>query len=105
MCFTLIIDNLWDLLQANPVILVRSNCMTWNASISIKCNGKLNKTHWEAVKEWGWVQQLWSTSGDWDFQLICNDKISDQNALQSAVFDLRKQEWIEDSKTQWWKAL
>lgn len=79
--------------------------MAWNAAISVKCNGKLNDTHWEAIKQWGWAERLWSTSGEWDFQLICNDHIANQDELEKAVFQLRSQAWVSDTNTQWWKAL
>ena len=79
--------------------------MSWNAAIAIKCNGKFNDTHWEAIKKWGWTEKLWSTSGEWDFQLVCNNNISDQNQLEEAVFQLRNQDWVTDTNTQWWKSL
>ena len=77
--------------------------MVWNAVVAVKCNGKLNDTHWETVKAWSSVKSVWSSMGDWDFWMLFDNSVNDQDKLEEAIFKLRQQDWISDTETSWWK--
>ena len=79
--------------------------MSWNAFIAIRCNGKLNDTHWEEVKNWGQVDKVWSSMGEWDYWLQLKDDISSTEDLEQFVFNLRSQPWIEATSSRWWKPI
>ena len=75
--------------------------MTWNAMVSVKCNGKLNETSWEDIKAWDFIEKVWSSSGHWDFEVELDSSVDNQDKLEKAVFQLRSQNWIADTETHW----
>ena len=77
--------------------------MAWNAFVAIRCNGKLNDSHWQRVKEWSEVKKIWSTMGDWDFWVETNSEINNTDNLEQFVFKLRKEPWVESTCARWWK--
>jgi hypothetical protein len=79
--------------------------MTWNAYIDIKANGKLNDAHWEEVKKWAEVEQIWSTQGEWDWLVRLRSSISSLDSLEKFVFHLRSQPWVSETRTWWAKAV
>ncbi len=79
--------------------------MTWHAHIAVRCNGKLNATHWDQIKKWPEVKRVWSTMGDWDFWMEANDKIANTEDLEKFVFKLRKEGWVDGSSAHWWKEI
>lgn len=77
--------------------------MTWKAQIAIKCNGGLTKAHWDEVKKWAQVGKIWSSMGEWDYWMSLNTGINDTDELESFVFKLRQQPWVNSTSTRWWK--
>jgi hypothetical protein len=79
--------------------------MTWNAYIDIKANGKLNDAHWEEVKKWAEVEQIWSKQGNWDWLVKLRASVNSLDALEKIVFHLRSQAWVSETHTWWAKAI
>lgn len=77
--------------------------MSWNAYIAVRCNGKLNEAHWDEVKQWPEVEQVWSSMGEWDYWMKLNSPIDQPGKLETFVFNLRKEPWVESTCARWWK--
>lgn len=79
--------------------------MSWNAFIDIRANGKLNQSEWAQVHKWAEVDQVWSTSGDWDWMLKLKDTVKSMDDLEKLVFKLRGLGWVSETRTWWAKAV
>lgn len=77
--------------------------MTWNALIGVKCNGSINNTQWDAIKSESWVKNIWSAMGEWDFWIVLDESVQQQDQLENTVLNLRQQPWINDTQTSWIK--
>ena len=78
---------------------------TWSALVSVKCNGSLNATDWQAVKAWAAVEKVWSSSGHWDYEVELSSAIQAQDELEKTVFEIRALSWVDDTQTHWRKAV
>lgn len=79
--------------------------MSWNAFIDIKANGKLNQSEWSEVHKWAEVDQVWSTSGTWDWMLKLKDSVKSMDELEKLVFKLRALGWVSETRTWWAKSV
>ena len=53
----------WSRIIYNSYKQNKDITMVWNAPLLVKCNDNLNDMHWEAIKQWGWEERLYTTSG------------------------------------------
>ncbi|KTD75619.1 hypothetical protein [Legionella waltersii] len=74
---------------------------TWNSIVFIK-----TKNAWSdsaSLAKLNGVQNIWSTSGDWDWCVKLDSKHSTPDETSEFVKNLRKADWVADTKTSWWK--
>ena len=78
----------------------------WNAYISIKSNSHFDEAEMEkCLKSWNDVDKFWSTMGDWDCWIKLNDNIKTPAQIEDFVCKLRKQPWVGESSSHWWRAM
>jgi len=73
----------------------------WNSVIFIKT--KKDWTDTDSVKKWQGVENIWSTSGEWDWCIKLDDKHSTPQQTEEVVSKLRQSEWVADSESSWWR--
>lgn len=79
--------------------------MNWNAYVNVRGTGKINEAAWREVKKWGDVEQVWSTSGDWDWLVKLSSSVNDWDKVKKFVVTLREQPWVTETHTWWAQAL
>lgn len=73
----------------------------WNSVIFLKT--KKDWTDTDTVAKWPEVEEIWSTSGDWDWCIKLDKKSSTPEKTEEIVSKLRKTDWVAESKSNWWR--
>lgn len=74
---------------------------SWNSIVFIK-----TKNAWSdsaSIAKMNGVQNLWSTTGDWDWCIKLDAKHSTPEETAAFVQTLRKSDWCADTNTSWWR--
>ena len=74
----------------------------WSAWVWVKWKPGTPATAWEGWKSNPSIKSAWSTQGEWDSCLWVDASTPD--ALEDFVWKtVRKNEWVQDTKTSWSK--
>lgn len=74
---------------------------SWNSVVFVK-----TKKDWSdsaSFTKMSGVQNIWSTSGDWDWCIRLDSKHSTPEETATFVKKLRKADWVAETKTSWWQ--
>lgn len=74
---------------------------TWNSVVFLKTKDSWTDT--DTVAHWDGVQNIWSTSGEWDWCIKLNPSHSSPEQTEAFVSKLRDTNWVTDTETSWWK--
>lgn len=75
---------------------------SWQPCVWIRWKGNAPSNAWETWKNEERVRSAWNTQGDWDCCFWLD--VSSPDELEEYVWkNLRKSEWVESTKTTWWK--
>ena len=56
-----------------------------------------------SISKWDGVEQVWSTSGDWDWCVKLDKQSSTPEKAEAFVSKVRDGHWASATKTNWWK--
>lgn len=73
----------------------------WNSVIFIK-SGK-SMADMNALAKWEGVMDMWTTTGDWDWCIKLDPKMSSPAKTEEFVNRMRQGNWASATKTNWWK--
>lgn len=73
----------------------------WTGVVFVKTNNSWSDP--AAIVKMGGVRDVWSTSGEWDWCIKLDSKHSTPEETEQFVKQLRKADWVSDTKTSWWK--
>ncbi len=71
----------------------------WNSVICLKTQKDWTDT--DAVSKWPEVQEIWSSSGDWDWWIKLKPEHSTPQKTEEIVAKLRRQEWVANTQSNW----
>jgi hypothetical protein len=74
---------------------------TWNSVIFMKSNKTMSDMN--AMAKWDGVEKMWSTSGDWDWCVKLDQKMSSPEQAEAFVARMRAGQWATETQTHWWK--
>ena len=73
----------------------------WNSVIFMKSNKSWPEL--SKLMKWEGVENMWSTTGDWDWCIKLDMKMSSPEKAEEFVARMRKENMAVDTKTNWWK--
>ncbi|MCA9671841.1 MAG: Lrp/AsnC ligand binding domain-containing protein [Myxococcales bacterium] len=75
---------------------------TWNAWVWVRWKAGTPTTAWEVWQGNDWIEQAWTTQGQWDACLQL--KAASHEELEQFVWKhVRSNEWVSDTRTMWAK--
>lgn len=74
---------------------------TWNSVIFMKSNKPM--TDMSKMMKWEGVENMWSTSGEWDWCVKLDAKSSTPEKAEAVVARMREGNWASETQTHWWK--
>lgn len=74
---------------------------TWNSIIFMKTEKSSDDMN--QMSKWDGVENMWSTSGDWDWCIKLDMNSSTPEKTEAFVNKMRTGQWATQTKTQWWK--
>ena len=69
-------------------------------------NFSKNKKDWtdtETVSKWSGVEEIWSTSGDWDWAIKLDSAHSTPDKTEDIVAKLRSTDWVANTESRRWR--
>ena len=73
----------------------------WNSVIFLKSSKSWSEL--SNVAKWEGVENVWSTSGEWDWCIKLDNKSSSPEKAEEFVSKIRNGNWASETKTHWWK--
>ncbi|MBA2656929.1 MAG: hypothetical protein H0U70_08065 [Tatlockia sp.] len=73
----------------------------WNSVIFMKTNKSWDDLN--MISKWEGVESMWSTTGDWDWCIKLDSKMSTPEQTQAFVARMREGHWATETRTNWWK--
>ena len=76
---------------------------SWNSVIFLKTKNSWSDSDSASIAKMNGVQNIWSTSGDWDWCIKLDSKHSTPEQTAVFVKNLRNSDWVAQTQTSWWK--
>lgn len=73
----------------------------WNSVIFLKSDKKWSDL--SSIAKWDGVEQIWSTSGEWDWCVKLDKNHSTPEKAEMFVSKIRDGHWASNTQTNWWK--
>lgn len=73
----------------------------WNSVIFMKSNKPMKEMN--QMAKWEGVKSMWSTTGDWDWCIKLDMKMSSPEKTEAFVARMRDGHWATETQTHWWK--
>ncbi|KTD47994.1 hypothetical protein Lqui_2258 [Legionella quinlivanii] len=76
----------------------------WNSVIFLKTE-KSSSDMMNMMSKWDGIENMWSTTGDWDWCIKLDSKSSSPEKTEEFVNRMREGHWATQTKTNWWKQI
>lgn len=73
----------------------------WNSVIFMKSDKSWSDIC--SMSKWEGVEDMWSTTGEWDWCIKLDSKCSTPEKAEEFVNKMRQGHWAKDTQTHWWK--
>lgn len=76
---------------------------SWNSVIFMKSNKSWSEL--SPMAKWDGVENMWSTTGEWDWCIKLDKSASSPEKTQEFVSKMRDEHWATETHTNWWKEI